>query len=54
MKLRTSLTLDLMAELREGAEAEAIRVFARNLKDLLLAPAGGRRRWALTPASARA
>ncbi len=49
VKLRTSLTLDLMAELREGAEAEAIRVFARNLKDLLLAaPAGGRRRWALT------
>jgi uncharacterized protein len=39
-----------------GAEAEAIRVFARNLKDLLLAaPAGGARRpWALTPASAPA
>ncbi|MFT4151224.1 MAG: Tex family protein [Paracoccaceae bacterium] len=43
VKLKTSLTLDLMAELREGAEAEAIRVFARNLKDLLLAaPAGGK------------
>lgn len=43
VKLRTSLTLDLMAELRERAEAEAIGVFARNLKDLLLAaPAGGK------------
>ncbi|WP_136682656.1 Tex family protein [Falsirhodobacter xinxiangensis] len=43
IKLRTSLTLDLMAEMRERAEAEAINVFARNLKDLLLAaPAGGK------------
>ncbi|WP_145110548.1 Tex family protein [Cereibacter sediminicola] len=43
VKLKTSLTLDLMAELRERAEAEAIGVFARNLKDLLLAaPAGGK------------
>ena len=43
VKLKTSLTLDLMAELRERAEAEAINVFARNLKDLLLAaPAGGK------------
>lgn len=50
VKLRTSLTLDLMAELREGAEAEAIRVFARNLKDLLLAaPAGGRATMGLDP-----
>ena len=31
-----------MGEMRERAEAEAINVFARNLKDLLLAaPAGG-------------
>jgi protein Tex len=50
VKLRTSLTLDLMAELRETAEAEAIRVFARNLKDLLLAaPAGGRATMGLDP-----
>ena len=50
VKLRTSLILDLMAELREGAEAEAIRVFARNLKDLLLAaPAGGKATMGLDP-----
>ncbi|WP_164738327.1 Tex family protein [Frigidibacter oleivorans] len=43
VKLRTALTIDLMADLRDRAEEEAIRVFARNLKDLLLAaPAGGR------------
>ncbi|MBE2277382.1 MAG: RNA-binding transcriptional accessory protein [Rhodobacteraceae bacterium] len=50
VKLRTSLTLDLMAELRDRAEAEAIRVFARNLKDLLLAaPAGGAATMGLDP-----
>jgi len=50
VKLRTSLTLDLMAELRDAAEAEAIRVFARNLKDLLLAaPAGGKATMGLDP-----
>ncbi len=50
VKIRTSLTLDLMAELREAAEAEAIRVFARNLKDLLLAaPAGGQATMGLDP-----
>ncbi len=50
VKLRTSLTLDLMADLRERAEAEAIRVFARNLKDLLLAaPAGGHATMGLDP-----
>ncbi|MGQ0564818.1 MAG: Tex family protein [Gemmobacter sp.] len=50
VKLRTSLTLDLMAEMRERAEAEAIRVFARNLRDLLLAaPAGGRATMGLDP-----
>ena len=44
------VTLDLMAELREAAEAEAIRVFARNLKDLLLAaPAGGKATMGLDP-----
>ncbi|MFN3972475.1 MAG: Tex family protein [Gemmobacter sp.] len=50
VKLRTSLTADLMGELREAAEAEAIRVFARNLKDLLLAaPAGGKATMGLDP-----
>jgi uncharacterized protein len=50
VKIKTSLTLDLTAELREAAEAEAIRVFARNLKDLLLAaPAGGKATMGLDP-----
>ena len=50
IKLRTSLTLDLMADLRDRAEAEAINVFARNLKDLLLAaPAGGKATMGLDP-----
>ncbi|NPD13716.1 RNA-binding transcriptional accessory protein [Xinfangfangia sp. D13-10-4-6] len=50
VKLKTSLTLDLMAELRDAAEAEAIRVFARNLKDLLLAaPGGGKATMGLDP-----
>ena len=50
VKLKTSLTLDLMSELRERADAEAIAVFARNLKDLLLAaPAGGKATMGLDP-----
>ena len=50
VKLKTSLTLDLMGDLREAAEDEAIRVFARNLKDLLLAaPAGGKATMGLDP-----
>ncbi|OHC49706.1 MAG: RNA-binding transcriptional accessory protein [Rhodobacteraceae bacterium GWF1_65_7] len=50
VKLKTSLTLDLMGDLRERAEAEAINVFARNLKDLLLAaPAGGKATMGLDP-----
>ena len=50
VKLKTSLTLDLMSELRDRAEAEAINVFARNLKDLLLAaPAGGKATMGLDP-----
>ena len=50
VKLSTSLSLDLMVELRERAEAEAIKVFARNLKDLLLAaPAGARVTLGLDP-----
>ncbi len=39
-----------MRELRENAEDEAIKVFARNLKDLLLAaPAGSRATMGLDP-----
>ncbi len=50
VKLKTSLTLDLMSELRDRAETEAINVFARNLKDLLLAaPAGGKATMGLDP-----
>ncbi|SFJ03575.1 Tex family protein [Aerobium aerolatum] len=50
VKLSLSLSLDLMRELRERAEDEAIRVFARNLKDLLLAaPAGARATLGLDP-----
>ncbi len=41
VKLLTSFESELIAKLRESAETEAIRVFAANLKDLLLAaPAG--------------
>ena len=43
VKLSLSLERDLFARLREGAEAVAIRVFAENVRDLLLAaPAGPR------------
>ena len=50
VKLKTSLTLDLMGEARERSEAEAIAVFARNLKALLLAaPAGGKATMGLDP-----
>jgi uncharacterized protein len=41
IKLHLHLTLDLFGRAREAAEAEAIRVFGDNLKDLLMAaPAG--------------
>ncbi len=50
VKLQLSLSLDLMGTLREKAETEAIRVFADNLKDLLLAaPAGARSTMGLDP-----
>ncbi|MCV9965919.1 RNA-binding transcriptional accessory protein [Pararhizobium sp. BT-229] len=50
VKLSMSLSLDLMREMRERAEDEAIHVFARNLKDLLLAaPAGSRATMGLDP-----
>ena len=46
---------DLLTRLKERADAEAISVFSRNLKDLLLAaPAGLASPWGSTPASARA
>ena len=50
VKLSLSLSLDLMRDLRERAEEEAIQVFSRNLKDLLLAaPAGSRTTIGLDP-----
>src|SRR5688572_31867530 len=42
-KLFVHLELDVEQRLREAAEAEAIRVFGTNLKDLLLAPPAGHR-----------
>jgi uncharacterized protein len=49
-RLRLSLSIDLMVDLRERAEEDAIAVFARNLKDLLLAaPAGARATMGLDP-----
>ncbi len=50
VKLHSRLSTDLTQRLREQAEAEAIRVFAANLKDLLLAaPAGARNTLGLDP-----
>ncbi|AYH44583.1 Tex family protein [Azoarcus sp. DN11] len=50
VKISLHLELELMNELRERAEEEAIRVFARNLKALLLAaPAGARCTMGLDP-----
>ena len=50
VKLSMSLSIDLMMQLRERADLEAIQVFARNLKDLLLAaPAGSRATMGLDP-----
>jgi uncharacterized protein len=50
VKIFMHLETELMTHLREEAEAEAIRVFARNLKDLLLAaPAGPRATMGLDP-----
>jgi uncharacterized protein len=42
-KLLDHLELDIEQRMREAAEAEAIRVFGTNLKDLLLAPPAGHR-----------
>ncbi|MDR5860765.1 RNA-binding transcriptional accessory protein [Halomonas eurihalina] len=50
VKLYTHLETELMGRLRERAEAEAIGVFAANLKDLLLAaPAGAKATLAIDP-----
>ncbi|MBT3811239.1 MAG: RNA-binding transcriptional accessory protein [Gammaproteobacteria bacterium] len=50
VKLFTRIDLDLKQQLREAAELEAIRVFANNLKDLLLAaPAGPKTTLGLDP-----
>ena len=43
VKLSMSLERDLFARLREGAETVAIKVFAENLRDLLLAAPAGKR-----------
>ncbi len=50
VKLSLHLMIDLMSDLRQRSEQEAINVFARNLKDLLLAaPAGSRATMGLDP-----
>ncbi len=50
VKLSTQIETDLMGQVREAAESEAINVFAANLKDLLLlAPAGPRPTLGLDP-----
>ncbi|WP_028299392.1 Tex family protein [Oceanospirillum beijerinckii] len=50
VKLLTHIETELMGRLREDAEGEAIKVFASNLKDLLLAaPAGPRATIGLDP-----
>lgn len=50
VKLATHLETDLLGDLRERAEAGAIDVFAKNLKDLLLAaPAGQKATIGLDP-----
>ncbi|MDC0737244.1 Tex family protein [Cognatishimia sp. SS12] len=50
VKLSLTMMLDLMGDLRARAQEEAITVFARNLKDLLLAaPAGNKAVLGLDP-----
>jgi uncharacterized protein len=50
IKLSTSMFIDLLADLRRRSHATAIEVFARNLRDLLLAaPAGARTTLGLDP-----
>lgn len=50
VKLQWHIEMEIKKQLRELAEEEAIKVFARNLKDLLLAaPAGARATMGLDP-----
>ncbi|MGR3495276.1 Tex family protein [Citreimonas sp.] len=50
VKLSLSMYVDLLTEMRRRAHEEAIKVFARNLKDLLLAaPAGAKATLGLDP-----
>lgn len=50
VKLSLSMYMDLLTDLRRRAHEEAIKVFARNLKDLLLAaPAGSKTTLGLDP-----
>lgn len=50
IKLSTSMFIELLADLRRRSHATAIEVFARNLRDLLLAaPAGARTTLGLDP-----
>lgn len=49
-KLHVRLSLQLTNQAREGADGEAIKVFSRNMKDVLLAaPAGGKATLGLDP-----
>jgi len=49
-RIKSKLTKDLIAKQKEAAEAEAIKVFSRNLNDLLLAaPAGSKTTLGLDP-----
>src|SRR3954463_15266349 len=50
VKLKLHIDVELMTRLRQLAETEAVRVFAANLKDILMAaPAGGRATIGLDP-----
>ena len=50
VKLKLHIDVELMTRLRQQAETEAVRVFAANLKDILMAaPAGGRATIGLDP-----
>ncbi len=50
VKLSLSMMLDLLSDMRARAQDDAIRVFSRNLKDLLLAaPAGAKTTLGLDP-----
>ena len=50
IKLLTHLETELVGEVREGAEEEAIKVFGQNLQDLILAaPAGAKATMGLDP-----